>query len=393
MLRLPIDILQPGMVLARPVLDERGNVLLRHDIPLTSEYIASLKRRGFSSVYISDGDTNDVVIEDVLSDEVRRNARATLAQVFDLARQVSSGLAHASSDEVVAGIQDAGVAGALRGDDSFKQLEQVVTSIVDELMGADMLTGIAQIRSHDDVTFGHSLDVAVTAIMIGKQLCLNRQDLKQLGAGCILHDIGKIFVDPRILTKGQPLTPAEQARLKEHPRLGYELLRARNPDSVMTNHVALEHHERQDGKGYPRRLYGTNGVERLRFDRQNILLIAEIAAIADTYDMLSAERPEWPALAPQQIADTMRRLSGAFLNRQIVQHFLTLLPLLPVGIDVVVRTGQYARYKGIVAQANAKQPDRPLIRLLYNPQGDRIVPIDLDLAHAHAVSVEAMLCH
>ena len=82
MLRLPTDVLQPGMVLAKPITDERGSILLRHGITLTSDYIYNLKRRGFSSVYINDGDTDDIVIEDMLSDEVRRSAQATLARVL-----------------------------------------------------------------------------------------------------------------------------------------------------------------------------------------------------------------------------------------------------------------------------------------------------------------------
>ncbi len=391
MLHLPTGLLQTGMILAKPVVDERGSVLLRQGVLLTDEYIASIKRRGFASVYVDDGDTEDIVIEEVLPDEVRRTAQATLARVFDHARQVATGFAAASSDEVVACLHDTEVVSKLRADEGFKQLQQVVVSIVDELVDTGMLSGIAQIRSHDDVTFGHSIDVTVTAIMIGKRLYLNWSDLKRLGAGCMLHDIGKIFVAPALLEEDQPLKPVDRSRLREHARLGYELLRSRNPDAVMTNHVALEHHERQDGKGYPRHLHGTNCIERPRFDRENILLIAEIAAVADVYDILSVEKPGRPALTPQQVADTMRRMQGSFLNREIVRHFLSILPLLPAGMDVAVRTGRYTNYRGVVARANNEQPDRPLVRLLYNPQGERIAPIDLDLAHERTATVEAIL--
>jgi HD-GYP domain-containing protein (c-di-GMP phosphodiesterase class II) len=121
------------------------------------------------------------------------------------------------------------------------------------------------------------------------------------------------------------------------------------------------------------------------------MLISEIAAVADVYDILSAEKPDRPALTPQQIADTMRRLAGTFLNQEITQHFLSMLPVLPVGISILVRNGRYAAYKGVVAQANKKQPDRPLVRLLYNPQGDRIMPIELDLARESTTVVEATL--
>ncbi|MEW5956481.1 MAG: HD domain-containing phosphohydrolase [Chloroflexota bacterium] len=394
MLKLPTDVLQPGMVLAKPVIDERGFILLRQGVPLTPDYILNLKRRGFSSVYISEGDTDDIVVEDIISDQLRYSTQATLARVFDFSQQISADLATtADNHALVEVMSDRSVVNALRSHDGFLDLENSVTSILDELVETDMLTGMSQIRSHDDLTFGHSVNVTVTALMIGKRLYLNRPDLMRLGAGCMLHDIGKIFVTPSASQNGQDSAAPQIGKryLREHPRLGYELLRARNPEAVMTNHVILEHHERQDGRGYPRGLHGTNRIDRSRSDRQNILLIAEIAAVADVYDILSVDQQERPALPPKQIADTMRRLAGSFLNREIVELFLSMLPTLPTGIDIIVRTGRYAGYKGIVAQADPKQPDRPLIRLLYTPRGDRIVPIELDLARDKSTVVEAML--
>jgi HD-GYP domain-containing protein (c-di-GMP phosphodiesterase class II) len=393
MLKLPIDVLQAGMVLAKSIIDERGNVLLRQGVPLSQDYITNLKRRGFASIYISDSDTDDILIEDIISEEVRHTAQTTLSRIFDFARDLAGEFADADTDTLVAAIRDTNVVNALRSHAGFQELEDTVTSILAEIIETEMLTGISQIRSHDDLTYGHSVNVTVTGLMIGKRLYLNRQDLKRLGAGCMLHDIGKIFINPDALhaQEGRIPSPTDIRNLREHPRLGYELLRARNPQAVMTNHVALEHHERQDGRGYPRGLHGSNRIERSQFDRQNILLIAEIAAIADVYDVLSVDKPERPALTPQQIADTMRRMTGAFLNREIVGLFLSMLPTLPTGIDVMVRAGRYTGYKGVVVQANKKQPDRPLVRLLANAKGDRITPIELDLAKDKTATVEAML--
>ncbi len=391
MLRVSTELLRSGMVLAKPVMDGRGHVLLRQGVSLTQDYITNLKRRGFSSVYISDGDTEDVYIEDSLSDEVRRAAHGTLARVFDFSRQVSAEFATASSDAVIACVQQADVKTALRYHNSYEQLDEVVTAVVDELMGSDAMTGIARIRSHDDVTYGHSIDVSVAAIVLAKQLQVNRRDLERLAMGCMLHDIGKIFVSPEILNKKQPLTRHEFARLREHPRLGYEMLRARNPDAVMANHVALDHHERQDGRGYPRQLRGVNTIERNQRDQQNILLIVEISTVADVYDMLSVDKPGCPTLTPKQIAETMRRMAGTFLNREVTECFLSMLPLLPKGMGVIVHSGEYQGHWGVVVHVNKRHPERPLIRLLYDPDGQRIKPIDVDLSRQRDIVVEAML--
>jgi HD-GYP domain-containing protein (c-di-GMP phosphodiesterase class II) len=393
MLKLPTDVLQPGMVLARTIVDERGNLLLRQGIPLSQEYITKLKSRGFSSIYIADSDTDDIVVEDVISEELRHKAQSTLTKVFDFARNMAAEFADADSETLVEALRDPSVGTALRSHAGFHELEDSVATILSEIIETDMLAGISQIRSHDDLTYSHSVNVTVTALMIGKRLYLNRRDLKRLGAGCMLHDIGKIFIPPDSLhiENGQLPSPADVPNLREHPRLGYELLKARNPHAVMTNHVALEHHERQDGRGYPRGMHGTNKIERSSYDRNNILLIAEIASIADVYDILTIDKPDRPGLPPKQIADTMRYLSGSFLNREIVELFLSMLPTLPTGIDIIVRTGRFVGFKGIVAQANLREPDRPRIRLLKNAKGDRITPIELDLNKEKTVTVEAML--
>ena len=393
MLKLPTDVLHPGMVLAKTIVDERGNVLLRQGVPLSQEYITKLKNRGFSSIYIADSDTDDIVVEDTISEEVRHKAQSTLTRVFDFARNLAEEFSDADSETLVEAIRDTSVINALRTHSGFHELEDDVTTILAEIVETDMLAGISQIRSHDDLTYSHSVNVTVTALMIGKRLYLNRRDLKRLGAGCMLHDIGKIFIPPDTLhfKNNQLPSPAEVPNLREHPRLGYELLKARNPHAVMTNHVALEHHERQDGRGYPRGMHGTNKIERSSYDRNNILLIAEIASIADVYDILTIDKPDRPGLTPKQIADTMRYLSGSFLNREIVELFLSMLPTLPTGIDIVVRTGRYVDFKGVVARANPKAPERPRIRLLKNANGDRITPIELDLSKEKTISVEAML--
>jgi len=393
MIRLPTDLLQPDMILSKSVIDERGHVLLRQGVYLTDEYISTLKRRGFASVYINDGDTDDVIIEDIISDEVQRKAQANLARIFDFIEQVSADFSNNQSDEVIAALRDTGVADSLRGHSGFKELGGLVTSLLDEIFETEMLTSISQIRSYDDVIFSHSINVAVTALMIGKRLSINHQDLKRLGVGAMLHDIGKIFTSSA--TTGDQQTTSrstiDQNRLREHPRLGYELLRARNPDAVMTNHVALQHHERQDGLGFPRGLRGTNTIKRPSYGHENILLISEIAAVADMYDILSVDRPGHTALTPKQVANTMRRLAGCFLNREIVEHFLSILPILPAGINIIVQTGRYEGYQGIVVQANNDQPEQPLIRLLYDRHDERITPIDLDLARDQSIKVEAIL--
>jgi len=266
-----------------------------------------------------------------------------------------------------------------------------VQAILREMASTDMLSGIAEIRSHDDRTFGHSIEVSITALMIGKRLYMTERELVKLGTGCILHDIGKLFVDKEILRRRGPLNKREYGKLKQHTSLGYQLLKTRNPDTVLINHVAFQHHERQDGRGYPRGLRGTNTFHRRTLDtNRHILPFAEIASVADVYDTLSSERPGKPSLAPQTIQSIMREMSGAILNADITHHFLSMLPLFPVGIGVVVKTGFYKGYRGIVIRANPRYPDRPAIRLLYDDAMERIAPVELNLSREPGILVSTV---
>ena len=172
MLRLPIDALEPGMVLAKPVIDPRGSVLLRQGVTLTPDYIEKIRQRGFASIFISDGDTDDVVVEDMLSDDTRRATQSALARLYDFLRHATADFNTAPTETVVAGLKDSNIASALQNHSGFEKLESRVTVILDELAGVDTLAGIGQIRSHSDVILGHSIDTTVVALMIGKRLHL-----------------------------------------------------------------------------------------------------------------------------------------------------------------------------------------------------------------------------
>ncbi len=382
MLRVSVQRLRPGTLLARTLYDAKGNVLLRANVPLTEGYIESLVRRGFPAVYIRDRDTDDIDIPELVSQQVRVEAHATVQQVFTVARQAITE-AIGAKDKPTGGPGDSPSEKGHKSKEQFQQIEDIVKEILKELVSSNMLSGIAEIRSYDDRTFSHSIEVAITAIMIGKRLYMPERDLVKLGSGCMLHDIGKLFIEQDIYKREDGLSAHEYRRLKGHTLLGYKFLRSRNPHNVLANHVAFQHHERQDGKGYPRGLRGTNTYRRRRSRdaEQYILPLAEIAAVADVYDMLSSDRPGKPSLTPQQIATIMREMSGTLLNAEIVQHFLSILPMFPVGIGVAVQNGFYRGYRGIVVHSNRRYPDRPIIRLLYDEAHERVAPVELDLSH------------
>ncbi len=391
MLKLPTQILQPGMVLGATITDGSGRTLLRNGIALTDEYIDVLKQRGFSSATIVMPGVSQIDVPETLPVEAIQHSKHALARVFGFVQFVAKEFADDGGTPKDAA-QDPELSKVIQRSPVFDELEESVSTTLGTLLEKSTLAGLSQIQESGDTRLTHAINVAIAGMLIGKCLHMSEEDLKRLGMGCLLHDIGKIFFSGALFTRNSSMPhPTSLTPSRDHTRLGYELLRSRNADNVMANHVALEHHERQDGKGYPRGLRGTNQIQRTRFDRETILLISEIATVADVFDILNRANPHRPALSPRQIHAAMRQLSGTFLNREIVDVFLQLLPALPIGLPVIVRTSRYNKYSGIVISTNPNNPDRPNIRLQFNQYGARITPIDINLASRPEIVVEATL--
>jgi HD-GYP domain-containing protein (c-di-GMP phosphodiesterase class II) len=267
-----------------------------------------------------------------------------------------------------------------------RAIESAAVRLVSDVLTADRTAAIISPKGRDDYVLSHAVDVATTAVTIGKLLHLPRHMLLCLARGCLLMDVGLAFVSPAVLEKVGPLTAEERAEIQTHPRIGHEILRAMQPADILVNTMALQHHERQDGQGYPRGLRGNNRIHLSAFDRERgeIMLLAEIAAVADVYDALSCNRPQRPALPPDQVVATLRRVAGTHLNRAIVEEFLRNVPVYNIGLGVYVFGPGVGPYRGVVTAIDQTRLDRPNVRVFQNGRGRAIQPFEIDLAtHEH----------
>src|SRR5579884_2068815 len=390
MRRTPLSAVETGAVLGKTLYNERGDVLLRKGAVLSERYLELLREKGFQTVYVQHEDTADIEVEDIVSEHVRTNAIKNIYRFQQVVERASKEMGSPPADRLGAALASSDFKRAASGN-AHDAIYAIVESIIDDVLGATTLTGLTALKTHDNYSFCHSVDVTVTAIMLGKKLFFDRPALRQLALGCMLHDTGKIFVDAKILNKPERLTPAEFELVKKHPTLGYQLLRTIQKEEFLANHVAYQHHERQDGTGYPRGLRGTNRIHRDAKRSHNMLLIAEIAAVADVYDALSSDRPYRPGMSPDQIIQTMRSMAGPHLNREIVHHFLSILPVFPVGLEVRVTQGRLKGYRGVVARVNERAMDRPVVRITNDASGRRIAAFDVDLALEERTAIAATL--
>ena len=381
MLLMSLDDIRLGMVVGFGLRNKDGQTLLGAGVALTSEYIERLRELGYYAVWIDDEDTRDIVVEDALSETTRQRTTAAIQETFSTGSREAQKLRSVSVEQVRATLENRRFHQVFSDNGTIERLSSQVDLVVEEVLSHAVLTGLGSLKTHTSYTYHHCLDVAVTATMIGRLLGYDRETLKKLAVGCMLHDIGCIFMDGEALDTPGLGAAAEASRVREHAVLGYLFIRDGLRLGPLPAHIAYQHHERQNGTGYPRALTGTNrivqGAEMHLPGR--ITPLAEVAAIADFHDFCASNRAERVCLAPDQVRERVTEATGQHLNRDIVAEFLTILAPYPVGTQITVTQGRFKNHIGVVVRLNHDAMDRPVIRLLGNPTGDRIPPIDLDL--------------
>lgn len=155
---------------------------------------------------------------------------------------------------------------------------------------------------------GHVHRVADLAVSLGRTLEVEETDIARLGLVGVLHDVGKVHVDPSILSKPGPLDPLELEHMRRHPELGFAMTVDRFDRRV--SEAILYHHERYDGHGYP---FGLAGLE--------IPLLARIVLVADAFDAMVSHRSYQAALPAEEASEEINLYAGSQFDPMVVEAF------------------------------------------------------------------------
>lgn len=205
---------------------------------------------------------------------------------------------------------------------------------------------LRNLRSITDLVYAHSLNVAITARMLGRWLRLEMHDLNQLTLAGLLHDIGKLTIPEEILNKPGSLTDEEFAIMKSHSKRGYDILKNMNLDSRIKK-AALMHHERCDGSGYPSGL-----TEELIDD------FAMLIGIADVYDAMTAARSYRSPLCPFQVIANFEKDGYQKYHTKYILTFLKKIAVTYQSNRVILSDGRGCN----IAMLNPHDLSRPLVR-------------------------------
>ncbi|WP_310550396.1 HD-GYP domain-containing protein [Paenibacillus glufosinatiresistens] len=204
------------------------------------------------------------------------------------------------------------------------------------------------LQSKDDYTFRHNIAVGILSTLLGKWMGLGQDHLMQLTIAATLHDIGKVVIPEEVLNKPGKLTKEEFDLVKQHTTFGYEIIRK----TVGTNHnealVALQHHERMDGSGYP---HGIPGDQQLEISR--------VVAVTDVFHAMSSDRPYHKASPLYEILRQMEENVFGVLDPFICRLFIHKMMESMVGNLAELSDGRL----GEVLLIHYHDPLRPLLRV------------------------------
>lgn len=336
-----IDSVEPGQYLGRTIFSNNGTVLLNEGVQLTVYMINTLRRIGATYVYVKDEQFEDVVIEEILSEETKR---AVVRQMNELFESLRSGK-----------------------DFSTKQISVTIDQLLEDVLNnKDVLIHLTDIRSQENAEYLHALHVSMMSVVIGVNMGFSQAQLKELAIGALLHDIGKVggFDDHN---KDEPR--------RHHTWRGFETLKLKREFSLLSAHVAFQHHEHVDGTGVPRSL-----------SADAIHPYAKIVAVANTYDNLVSGKKDARPMLPHEACERMMAMVGRELDKEVLIEFLKNISVYPNGSSVRLTN----REVGVVVGQHRGLPSRPVVRVVRKDEHDLDVK-EYDLAKHPTLFIEAVL--
>lgn len=332
--------------------------LLRRGVRLTSALASRLGALGVRAIWVEDDMGDGIIPAQPLPDHVRTATEMAVGTCLHAARSVAADLSNLPAR-------------------AFQQIEHAADGLIQALEDCpEAALAFDDLSTADSYTYTHSVRVATLGLLLGQRI--DRLDgwvdyrgerrydrmverMTQLTMGLLIHDIGKISIPESILNKPGKLTPEEWDLIKTHPAAGASMLSS-DRISPLTRCVVRDHHERWDGLGYPA---GRQGAETHQF--------ARIAAVADVYDAITADRPYQPATAPHIGVRMVREGAGTQFDEQIVNHFLRIAMPYPVGYTITLPDGG----SGVVAGVDPAEPEYPVIR--YRDAGGDLIEAALHI--------------
>lgn len=335
--------IREGMVVAQDVADPTGRTLIARGQMIGMHHIVRLRKFRIANIFIDPTHGEQLV-------------KPSQSEVRDQCQKVLQSACGKLTQEF------ANKKLALDG----KAIQEALTNLVDALMKSKCpLVTLLDVSTGGDRMFQHSVNTAVLAIVLGKDLHMTDQMLKDMAAGMLFHDLGMIFLPDDLSAMQRPINAEEAQLIKKHAEMGFEHLLRSNAISTVAGNIVFRHHETMDGSGYP------NGIHEDKLSPS-----MRIACVVEVYDSLTTARFGFPAVMPDQAVSFLIAHAGKMYAKEVVAALCKHVALYPVGSAVQINTGE----RGLVAGLVPTAPTRPVVLLHYDNRGRKLTsPIVVDL--------------
>ena len=335
--------LKPGMVTADRVFSRHGQLIVDKNKALSRQMIAHINYYNISDVAIIDGElpreaVSAMVMEQQASESYYQKVRESQEyKDFKTSYEKKVDFLERSLNDAV--VKNMPI-------DARALLDQVMELFTRHVTTISMFDMLHNMRAINDSTYAHSMNVALIARMLGMWMDFNEHDLEILTLGGLLHDIGKSRIPESILSKPGRLTAEEFEQVKQHPLYGYEILRQMPLDTEIKQ-IALRHHERCDGSGYP------IGLCDEEIDDFSIII-----AISDVYDAMTADRSYRNGMCPFDVIATFEQEGLSKYKPQYIKTFLERIANTYANNNVLLSNGATGR----IILINKQHLTRPVIQ-------------------------------
>jgi HD-GYP domain-containing protein (c-di-GMP phosphodiesterase class II) len=342
--------IKPNSFFTKTLYLDKVFVIATPETPFSKELTTALEKWSFNSVF-SEGEprkeyTNETTVTTVVE--------STSAGIKTLATQPDSDKlekAETFYSNLLYFIEDMFIRATVSNELDFKIISEKIKDII-EYVKEDrryLMRVLKNIEPAPDKNYlaTHSVRSTIIAIIIGTYLKLPNHRLLELGVAAIVHEAGMLKVPSQLYLSNRALNPQEKKAILTHPILGYTLLKSMDfPLAVCL--AALEHHERNNGTGYPRQLAG-----------EKISLYSKIIAVACSYEALSSKRPHKEAKDGYTGMLELLKNDGKQYDDTIVRALVLSLSIYPIGLYVLLSNGK----KGQVIDVNPENPKFPIVEI------------------------------
>ncbi len=325
-MRVHVSDLKPGNSLNADAYSSRGLHVLRKGSLLQIDEIAKLMQHGIDYVDIQ-------IVEEAPSPNHIPSIIQTVTTNFDA---------------MIDGFESVYMEALLKGSFNQSTVDDILKPSLQSLdKHKDVVSLLLLLDREDNYTYNHSLQVGMLSYYIATWLGYSKQECYDIGRAGYLIDIGKCRISPTLLNKPGKLTPLEFEEIKLHTTYGYEII-LNSMDDTNTALAVLQHHEREDGSGYPNNL-----------TRTEIHPYAQIAAVADIYSAMTSKRVYQSKQELISVLRELNNLSFGKLNGRTVQAFIQHLMPNFIGKRVLLSTGEL----GVIVMNNTIDIFRPLVQI------------------------------